>query len=614
MRSTKVFRLRSRFKTRLSAQEARQGATRICPAEGFENVFRVLRVCLAALVLANVWTATVFAQDEKPELPSDPPIVVLSLSSFERALGGMDVAFASAGRPEMSDTVGGLLGRANDLKGFGRDKPVGLMVFLNGITPDPVAFVPVVNVDDLLKTISPTGVQTKRVDETHLELTGPAGNTLYVVVHGEYAFAASNSLALERRFPDPTKITARLSNVHDIAATINLKGLSKSSRQLFTSIMRSRADADLQQRDNEPAGAYEVRRAAAENNLRFVEEMITQGDELVFGWSVNPTEKSGVLEISLQGTPGSELAASFNELAGKKSHFAGLLLEQVPLTFSLSWNLDKSGKKTLKKMLAGMQKQMGLDLEKTQPELAANYKNPVADMFRVLEQTADKGHVDLIAQVVGQDAGTFALVGGLKVADAGATASSLASIITLLKDNKTLERAELNVNSYRGTSLHRIEGKEIPEEEIARYGGRPSVYLGAGEGVVWFAIGGDAALPALRKAMDDAARPVPANTSSSPLRFVANFNQVGGFFEPRATDEQRAKNPFRQAMAKGGDALRVEVRPIENGAKLRVQFDEAFLRLVGGEVAKGIERGEERRQRRQNQPAKPAATPADAVN
>lgn len=555
------------------------------------------------------------AQDEQAELPSDPPIVVLSLSSFERALGGMDIAFDSAGRPEMSDTIGGFLGRANDLKGFGRDKPVGLMVFLNGITPDPVAFVPVVNMDDMLKTIAPTGIQSKRVDDTHWELTGPSGNTLYVAIHGPFAFAASNSLALERKFPDPLKVTARLSNIHDVSATINLKGLSKSSRQLFTSIMRSRADADLQQRDNEPAGAYEVRRAAAENNLRFLEEMITQGDELVFGWSVSPTDKNGVLEISLQGTPGSELAASFNELAGRKSHFAGLLLEQVPLTFSLSWNLDKSGKKTLKKMLSGMQKQMGIDLEKTQPELAASYKNPVEDLFRVLDQTADKGHVDMIAQVVGQDAGTFALVGGMRVADAGVTAASLASIIELLKENKTLERAELNVNSYRGTSFHRIEGKDIPEEEIARYGGRPSLYIGSGEGVLWFGIGGDAALPAVRKAMDDAARPVPANTSSSPLRFVANFNQVANFFGPRDNEEQRANDPFRKAMAKGGDALRVEVRPIENGAKLRVQFDEAFLRLVGGEMANGIERGERRRIRRQQEQAKPVeTTPSDAVN
>ncbi len=106
----------------------------------FVRSLTVLFLTVAAVLTA--WGGNAIAQEEKAELPSDPPIVVLSLSSFERALGGMDVAFASAGRPEMSDTVGGLLGRANDLKGFGRDKPVGLMVFLNGITPDPVAFVP----------------------------------------------------------------------------------------------------------------------------------------------------------------------------------------------------------------------------------------------------------------------------------------------------------------------------------------------------------------------------------------------------------------------------------------------------------------------------------------
>lgn len=554
---------------------------------------RWLVATLFAWALLISTGAPLLAQEADEPPPSDPPVMVLAAASFERLMSGMDIAFDSAGRPEMSDTVGGMLGRANDLKGFNRDRPVGLMIFLNGLVPDVVGFVPVTQIEDLIKTVELGPVKSVKKSDTRYELAG-RNDTLFVEIVGNYAFAANNETVLERKFPDPTRLTARQTNNYDISFTINLRGIPKSSRQLFLGVLRSRADADLQRRDNEPEGAYDVRRAAGENNLRFVEELVTQGDELTFGWAVATANRQGVLEIVLQGTPGSELSQSLNELAGKRSHFAGSIANGSPLTFSMSWNLDKSGRKTLVKMLEGMQKQMGLDIARTQPNIAAATKTPTEDLFRVLTQTATAGHVDSLVQVVGNPTEKFALVGGVKLADATAFSSALSQVVTQLKDNPEMATIQLNSAVHRGVALHRFEAKEISDEETSRYGGRPSVYVGSGEGVFWFSVGADNGLPALKRLMDDTAKPVPTGVTTAPLTFVANFGQLIDFMSANKEGDDGLQF-VRRTFQSGGDALKVEVRPVENGARMRAEFNEAFLKLIARGFIDGIENGERRR-------------------
>lgn len=554
---------------------------------------RWLVATLFAWALLISTGAPLLAQEADEPPPSDPPVMVLAAASFERLMSGMDIAFDSAGRPEMSDTVGGMLGRANDLKGFNRDRPVGLMIFLNGLVPDVVGFVPVTQIEDLIKTVELGPVKSVKKSDTRYELAG-RNDTLFVEIVGNYAFAANNETVLERKFPDPTRLTARQTNNYDISFTINLRGIPKSSRQLFLGVLRSRADADLQRRDNEPEGAYDVRRAAGENNLRFVEELVTQGDELTFGWAVATANRQGVLEIVLQGTPGSELSQSLNELAGKRSHFASSIANGSPLTFSMSWNLDKSGRKTLVKMLEGMQKQMGLDIARTQPNIAAATKTPTEDLFRVLTQTATAGHVDSLVQVVGNPTEKFALVGGVKLADATAFSSALSQVVTQLKDNPEMATIQLNSAVHRGVALHRFEGKSIPDDEVSRYGGRPSVYVGSGEGVFWFSVGADNGLPALKRLMDDTAKPVPTGVTTAPLTFVANFGQLIDFMSANKEGDDGLQF-VRRTFQSGGDALKVEVRPVENGARMRAEFNEAFLKLIARGFIDGIENGERRR-------------------
>ena len=537
-------------------------------------------------------TGPVSAQQDKPAPAKERPIVIVSAASVERLLVGLDTAFASGGRPELSDTVSGWMANANDLKGLNRDQPVGVMIFMSGLLPDVVAFVPVKNLADLMKTVEIGPVKTKKVSDDRYELTGPR-QTFYVQLKGDYAYISNNTISLEREFPDPLLATRRTAASYDLSAYVDIAALPPTTRDIFLGFLRQQANADLQRRDGESAGAYEIRKSAGMSNLEAVERLLNEGQEAVIGWAVSPATKAATLEFVVQAMPGTDLAEAMAEFHTGRSKFSRITLNQSPLTMLLSWKLDKSGRKTLKQILSGAEKEMlgGLYQDMLPAE---GEKNPIGEIMTVLQSTAEAGHLDMVFQVKGDVPGQYVLLAAAKVQDSAALSGALTSIMDRLATSSELSETKVNAATYRGTALHRIVGKNVGKDDEERYGGQPALYFGAGEGVLWVSIGGEGALPALREMMDEVAKPVPTDLTVAPLQFVANFSQVLDYFAPQNRDgagRQRARDAF----SRGGDSLRVDVRPLENGMKVRVQMDEAFLRLWATEVGRDIDRAERRR-------------------
>jgi hypothetical protein len=564
---------------------------------------------VVALVAAFAFPAVGFAQ-KKPgtaaksqDTVDSGPLLVVNIASVERVLKQADVAFESAGRVELSETIGSALERVNDLKGLDRNQPLGLLVYLQGITPQVVGFAPVENLDNLLKTIELGPVTTKKTAEDRIEIAGPR-QTLYGKLQRGYAFVSNTEEALDHEFGDPAKFTAKLSAVYDISASINLKTLPPITRDLFLGFIRSQTEINLQRRDSEPEGAYRIRKADGLRNLEFIEMLLSQGEELTVGWSVSPTDRSAALEAIALATPESELASNFNQLYSVKSQFANLIKDtsKFPLVASMSWKIDKSGQKFMKELFTGVEMELGKQLAKassssgtgTATSSDATTEAALHDLLDVLRETAQAGHFDFAAQFVGEPGSPFVLLGGLKVTNGDKLSTALADIVTRLKSNAELAETQTNAAEHKGVRLHRIQPKRMGEAEERLYGAKPSFYLGAGGKSFWFAFGGDNALVELRKAIDIVDRPVADTVASVPFQFVMNFSRWMEIFGAGGGSDgfaSRAKSAFD----KGGDTLRIDVKPLDNGMRLRVQLDEAFLRLLGQEIGRRIDRGERNR-------------------
>lgn len=531
------------------------------------------------------------------DVPADPniPLVVINVASVERLLNQVLVTFEAAGRPELSETLGGALERVNDLKGFDRNQSVGVMIYLSGLLPEAVSYVPVKNIDEVLKTVEIGPVTTKKTGDDRFEIVARR-QTLYGRVLADYAFIANSTAALDREFRDPAALTARLSRSYDLAASFNLKSIAPQTRELFLSLLRANSESDLQRRDNEPVSAHRLRKAAGLRNVELIEELILQGQELTVGWSVSGVDKTASLEIVIAATPQSELATYFNELKGTRSRFAGLLTEKTPLTASLSWKLDRSARKMFQEMISTVEAQMIKDLGESAAEPNATEgespSSAVQQLARVLRSTTDAGHLDMVFQFVARPTGAFVLVGGLKIADAATLSKALTDIFTRLKEKESLSDIRLSALSHQGIVFHRLEFKQTRPQDEKLYGGKPGLYVGVGDDVLWLALGGDEAPAELKRMIDKGAEPVAEEVTHIPLQFVMNFASWMDVFDPEKKPDGFVALA-RSSFAKGGDSLRIEARPIDDGIRLKITMDEAFLRLVGQQIAKQIDAGQQ---------------------
>ncbi|MCH8829136.1 MAG: hypothetical protein IID45_06115, partial [Planctomycetes bacterium] len=306
---------------------------------------------------------------EKTEV--DIPLAIVCAASADRLISDVHFTFKSAGATGMSEVINGLLGNVNNLKGMDKTKPFGVMVYLEtDFPPKPVVigFFPVKNIDELLKTVSngPFTAEPVKGEKNRYRIIGP-DQTLQVLLKQGYAFIGTDETALDRTFPDPAKVAGPLAARYDIAVAVNMNSIAKDTRKLLATLFRASAEAELQQRDEEPKAAYEARRASGESMLEFVEYVLLDTKEVVIGFDASSKNRNLVLEVSLKAVPNSKLSKYLKEKSGKRSYFANLVNATAPLSASLSQGLTKSESQAVAKIfkLLAHQVTRGLHVAKT---------------------------------------------------------------------------------------------------------------------------------------------------------------------------------------------------------------------------------------------------------
>jgi hypothetical protein len=547
------------------------------------SVLTFVHLCLAGLVLTSPGLESRALAQVDPQAP----LLIVNVASFERLLGQVATTFEAAGRPELAESLGGQLARVNDLKGLNRNQSMGVMLYLTGFSPTTVAYVPVKNIDDLMKTAELGPVSTTKVGEDRYEVKARQ-QTLYVKMQGNYAFVSNDSSAVNLEYPDPAATAKRFSASYDVSAAVSLKSLEPATRQLFYNIFKAQAENGLQRRDNEPEAAWEMRKAEGERTLAVMEILLNQGNEILVGWTMSPVEKAAALEVVITANQGSEYAAYFAEIQGARSRFSNLVNTTNPMSLSLSWKLDKPSRKSMRTMLGVAQKEMFKRMAADDANVE-DENHPIRQLFSVLDGTVAEGHADLLMQMVGTAPGPFSLVGGMKMEDTGTLSNALLDVLGRLKGRPGIADVRLNSSTHNGVDIHRIEpaGQGSGRERL--FGGPPSIYLAVDKSVLWFAVGAEKAPGDLKKAMDKAAEPRSETAAAVPMQMVMNFASFSEMFDPQQSEGFAGR--ARRAFGKGGDALRMEVLPVTDGMRFRIQFDEAFLRLAGAEAARRMDRG-----------------------
>ncbi len=555
---------------------------------------------LATLLVSGVATSSAQDSLDAEDAPAHP-VVTVCVASVDRIMDHIGYVFGEVERPETMDFIGAGLANFRDLEGLDRTKPGGLMIFVSeGLIPlpIPVGFLPVKDIGELGQTFGTMGAQLKAVpgEEDRYELIPRRGPTSFVVIQGDYAFIGQNEESINRTFALPEEFAGPLANRYDICASANLRKTPKAVRDLILMTIKNSAQASMQRRDDEPEAVYNLRRSQAEGNLHFVENVLRDGEELTLGFKVDQTAKNASLELVVKATPGSSFAKELKDGIAKPSYFASAIDESIPLSGSISVMLDKPGRKTLLDLfnlgeqesnrgLAGLDKDTAVEdipgLQSTQ------------DLFDALRETIKEGHLDGFVQFFGEPGEKFVIVGGVKVMNAGAFGSGLSDVLEQASRTDANMDVELGVDSYGDIVFHRLSSKNRDRGDKRMFGEESALYFGTDNQALWFCVGGDAAIPTLRSAIDRVAAGEDTGLRRgelAPFQVIVNLTEwIQINQSDRETPGRFAALALEAFEADGSDIIRADARSLKNGFRVRIQVENGFLRLLGLAISRRIE-------------------------
>ncbi len=575
----------------------------------------LLPVVCVALVMGQVRARADDALAGSDE-PTAIPLVLITFSSVEKALSDIGWMYDSIDRPDMKEVLASVLrDAAGDLEGFDRARPFGQVVFLDpsGLPPRPVfvGFAPVSNIQTALAIFEKTGMETRAVEGRNdlLELFQPGQDDVegaegdppaYIRLQGNYAyFVPGNGVDIVDDMPDLEAIFRPLAARYDASLSVRIKAIPKGIRTVFLSFLRTQAEIELQRRDDEPEVQYLLRRANGVSGLEFIEQLLTEGEDFTLGLNARPERKSVVVEAVLNATPDSSFAEYLREVGGRASLFGPLHDANRPLTINVSWMQNEREKKAASTLLQALR----LVLERELPALSATPEAPVGRLIESLQATVDNGHFDAFLQFAATPEKNFVITGGMRIVGgqsfAGALRTILDGLIVRGQELKSAGRGDFPVirparETYQDVVLHSLGAPEgTPENREARrfFGGHPELWIGASSRVLWFSLGHDDALPTLRETIDTLRNAPPAERSASNAPVHATFRMAPWLELPqqetnppggrRAVARELAEQAFRPA-----DGIQFEGRPTESGFRMRVTFDEGFVRMLGLAIAR----------------------------
>ena len=557
---------------------------------------------IAAMLMTGLHPALALAQETKKSKPQEiaKPVIVFNLASLNRVFDHAKFLFTDIERPELMDFLNAQLANVRDLKGVDRNRPGGLMIFLaEGLipTPIPVAFVPISDINEFQQTLATTPLKLKRASEgeDRYEITQPSGQIQAVRLMHDYAFIAQSQEQLDREFVNPAEFNQSLSNRYDLAVSANLKTIPQPVKELLVNLIRTSTQASMQQRDDEPEAGYRIRKAQAEGNLHTIEGILLEGDEATIGARLDQKNRKASLEFILRAKPDTGFA---KELAGqaRPSYFAGAIDHLVPLSISMSGEINDYSKKALAEYFKVFESEANRGLAKLPVGTKAEeipQLEPIRGLFESLKATVGGGHFDGFMQFFGDPTENFTIVGGVRLMEGTKFGVGLTDILNRLREDKSQFAVEMSAVSHQDVVFHRIKPNSIGNDNQKIYGDDAAIYVGTDNNAVWVAFGGKDALPKLRAAMDkveESKAHAPKTEGLAPFELVFNLNQWIKLQESKGLRRgplaELTPKAFQQA---GSDTLRVDMRPIENGFRMRFQVENGFLKLLGLGIARQID-------------------------
>jgi len=489
------------------------------------------------------------------------PLATVTFASADRFVEEARYIFDAAGTPEAFKLVEEWLsGSLNDLEGFNREKPFGVMVYLPVAfppLPEFIAFVPVDSVEAATKLVEKAPVViSKTSEEGRYEVIGP-NRTYPILLRDGYAFMPLGNNppqeALDRKLPNPAQLLASQAQQFDVSVSLDVDSLPIATRTLLMSVITAGISTQLQQRDGEPEGAYRIRKTEGARGLDALNQFIMDCQKITIGFDVVQEEHAVNIDFVIDALEGTKLLKEILQSTERPSYFIPLLDENAAVSLSMSSMMADRDKEAYIEMMDGIRMEVTRLIEKNKLGATPDENSPIGKGLSAIQKSLEVGHVDVFAQFYRDSSGKLAIVGASRVEEGDAMGAGLLDAMTRLKDVDEIKQAgtlQIGSGEHQGITFHRLTFAQQPAEAVEVFGKDIGMTVGVGARSVWAVLGGDESYNTLKGVMDqlEESNQTPQEFRTPPnFRVIMNINQLVEMATIADTVGKKAREAREQA-------------------------------------------------------------------
>ena len=185
-----------------------------------------------------------------------------------------------------------------------------------------------------------------------------------------------------------------------------------ATRTLLMTLISSGLSPQLQQRDDEPEGAYRIRRTEGERGLEAIKMLITECQKITFGIKVEQDEQAINMDMFVDALEGSKFLKEIFQSSDKASYFIPLLDDSAAVSMSMSSSLAERDKLAYVEMMEGVKMEVTRLIDENKLGATPDENSPIGLALKAVQSSLEEGHVDVFAQFYKDSSGKLAIVWG----------------------------------------------------------------------------------------------------------------------------------------------------------------------------------------------------------
>ena len=518
------------------------------------------------------------------------PLAVASFAGYDKMKGNIDLAGEMAGMPDLGkglEAMLNLLTGNQGLAGLDKARPWGAVVQINGDQLGGYAFLPVTDLEKLLKVAQPHVGKAKDLGDGVFQIDTKR-KPVYVQQKGDWAFVCDKPEGLAHTPEDPSRLLGGLNTRYDLAMRINAANVPEKHRKKAIARMREEGEKNLHAMPGETEEEFAVRKRLSEKIFRSIVEAINDLDKITIGVSLDHEAKKAWLDVSATMLEGSRSAQRLADLDQTKTDFGGFRFPGAALSANVAGNFgcDTEDLNAVFKVIRERAARE-IDAKELSEEETTAGKELVAGMLDVAQADIAGGRVDAGMALVLKP-GAVTLMAGRHVADAKKLDDTLGKLVEAVRAKKPKFVAKVlktDVAEFMDVHFHRVS-IDIPqdakdrEKVVEQIGETLEVVVGIGEHSVYVAMGRDP-MKALKRVIKRSEAMRDRNVP--PVAISIAMSEVANFMAAVAPEHDRPKIAKAAAIleeAAGKDHLSLVVRPAKRGIVARIQIEEGILKLL----------------------------------